>query len=140
MNLPRSVFADTFYWVALINPKDSSRHRALRLSGSLQKSVIVTTEEILTEVLAYFSGRGRQLRDQAARDVRDILSDPAIRVMPQSHESFLAGLDLYEERLDKGYSLTDCISMNTMSAEGITDILTNDVHFTQEGFHARFRA
>jgi len=40
---------------------------------------------------------------------------------------------------DKGYSLTDCISMNTMRAEGLTEILTNDVHFTQEGFRALFR-
>lgn len=112
----------------------------LRLSGSLQKTAIVNTEEILTEVLAYFSGRGQQLRNQASRNVRDILSDPAIRVIPQSHESFLAGLELYEARPDKGYSLTDCISMNTMRAEGITDILTNDVHFAQEGFRAPFRA
>ncbi len=60
--------------------------------------------------------------------------------MPQSHESFLAGLKLYEARLDKGYSLTDCISMNTMKAEGLTEVLTNDEHFAQEGFRALFRA
>ena len=32
------------------------------------------------------------------------------------------------------YSLTDCISMETMRAEGIREILTHDNHFTQEGF------
>jgi predicted nucleic acid-binding protein len=37
--------------------------------------------------------------------------------------------------LDKAYSLTDCISMNAMRERGLTDILTNDHHFTQEGFH-----
>jgi predicted nucleic acid-binding protein len=46
---------------------------------------------------------------------------------------------LYEARLDKGYSLTDCISMETMRYQGITDVLTNDAHFEQEGFHALFR-
>ncbi len=61
-------------------------------------------------------------------------------MVPQSHDSFMAGLDLYEARPDKGYSLTDCISMNVMTAEGLTDVLTNDMHFTQEGFHALFRA
>jgi predicted nucleic acid-binding protein len=40
---------------------------------------------------------------------------------------------------DKGYSLTDCISMQTMRADGITDALTNDVHFEEEGFRALFR-
>lgn len=136
----RTVFADAFYWVALINPKDSSHSWALSVSRSLQNTVVVTTEEVFIEVLAYFSGRGWQLRRQAARAVRDLLGDPVIHVVPQSHASFLAGLELYEARLDKGYSLTDCISMNTMRAEQITDGLTNDVPVSQEGFHALFRA
>ena len=42
-------------------------------------------------------------------------------------------------RPDKGYSLTDCISMQTMGSQGIRDVLTNDRHFEQEGFQALFR-
>ena len=49
--------------------------------------------------------------------------------VPQSRNSFLDGLALYNARLDKGYSLVDCISMQTMRREGLTDILTNDRHF-----------
>jgi predicted nucleic acid-binding protein len=52
---------------------------------------------------------------------------------------FLGGLELYRARPDKGYSLTDCISMHTMRGLGITDALTNDRHFEQEGFRALFR-
>jgi len=48
-------------------------------------------------------------------------------------------MSLYEARPDKGYSLTDCISMQTMRREGITEVLTDDRHFEQEGFHALFR-
>ena len=140
MTRPRTVFADAFYWVALINPKDRSHAQALSLSESLQNAQIITTEEVLTEILTYFSTRSRPSRREAAHGVRDILNDPAVRVVPQSHDSFMAGLDLYEARPDKGYSLTDCISMNVMTAEGLTDGLTNDMHFTQEGFHALFRA
>ena len=62
-----------------------------------------------------------------------------VRIVPQTTASFLAGLTLYHGRLDKGYSLTDCISMQTMRIEGITDVLTNDAHFEQEGFRALFR-
>ena len=51
----------------------------------------------------------------------------------------MAGLDLYRARPDKRYSLTDCISMQTMRKEGITEVLTNDRHFEQEGFRALFR-
>ena len=55
-------------------------------------------------------------------------------VRPQSHQTFLDGLALYKRRPDKGYSLTDCISMEALREEGITEILTHDNHFTQEGF------
>ena len=46
----------------------------------------------------------------------------------------LGGLELYRNRPDKGYSLTDCISMETMRREALAEILTNDRHFEQEGF------
>jgi len=56
------------------------------------------------------------------------------QLSPKSHDSFLAGLKLYRARPDKGYSLTDYISMETMARQGLTDALTNDKHFEQEGF------
>ena len=60
--------------------------------------------------------------------------------MPQSRDSFLAGLELYLARPDKAYSHTDCVSMYMMRREGLTEALTNDRHFEQEGFRALFRA
>ena len=59
-------------------------------------------------------------------------------LIPATHELFLEGLALYERRPDKAYRLTDCISMHVMQREGITDVLTNDRHFTQEGFRILF--
>jgi predicted nucleic acid-binding protein len=72
------------------------------------------------------------LREAAAQAVRTILRDRRVTVHPQSRESFLAGLRLYEERKDKGYSLVDCISMATMRSQGISEVLTNDHHSIQE--------
>ena len=80
-----------------------------------------------------------QFRREAAESVKRILASPVIRVIPQSRESFVAGLRLYSARPDKGYSLTDCISMQTMRNENLTEVLTNDRHFEQEGFRALFR-
>lgn len=57
-----------------------------------------------------------------------------MRVIPQTSDSFLKGLIFYENRSDKEYSLTDCISMNVMKAESLIEVLTNDHHFDQEGF------
>ena len=95
---------------------------------------LVTTDEVLDEVLAHFSAFGPAMRRRAAGIVRQVLIHPDIEVVPQSRQSFLDGLALYEARLDKDYSLTDCVSMVTLRRQGITAVLTRDVHFTQEGF------
>ncbi len=94
----------------------------------------VTTDAILTEVLNYFSGYGNITRREIAALVADILADENFQVIEQTREVFLDGLELYELRLDKGYSLTDCVSMNVCRELGITEVLTQDHHFEQEGF------
>ena len=94
---------------------------------------------MLTEYLSFFATAPPQFRRQAAESVERILAKAVIQVVPQSRESFLAGLRLYRARPDKGYSLVDCISTGTMRKEGLTDALTNDRHFEQEGFRALFR-
>jgi uncharacterized protein len=68
-----------------------------------------------------------------------ILNDPGVRIIPQSHHSFITGFELYPNRPDKSYSLVDCISMQTMRKEGLIEVLTNDRHFEQGGFRALFR-
>ena len=130
----RQVFADAHYWVAIINDQDQSHAAAKAISRTLQGAAIFTTEGALTEVLAFFCEQGQYLRQLTTGTVRSLAADPMIRIVPQSHQSFLTGLALYEGRPDKGYSLTDCISMLVMRQEGITEILTHDNHFTQEGF------
>ncbi len=63
-----------------------------------------------------------------------ILHSGSVRVYPQTHQSFLDGFARYSDRQDKGYSLTDCVSMHIMKREGISEILTSDIHFEQESF------
>lgn len=130
----RRIFADTLYWVALLHRKDQWDEAAVQASRTLAGSHLVTTDEVLSEVLAAFCGAGPLLRQRAGMLVHRLHQRPAIMVHPQSRNSFLAGLALYEARPDKGYSLTDCISMETMRQEGIAEALTNDVHFRQEAF------
>ena len=130
----RRVFADAVYWVALAHRKDHWHKRAVAVSAALESVVLVTTDEVLDEFVTHFSAFGSEARQQVSRTVLALLSDPGAVIIPQSRESFLAGLALYEARLDKTYSLTDCISMATMRREGMTEVLTHDMHFTQEGF------
>lgn len=134
-----AVFADTFYWIALADSSDNAHRRALALTTERPASAIVTTDEVLAEHLTFFSTAPEAVRRGVAASVQAILTNPLIRVIPQSRSSFLAGLDLYTQRPDKRYSLVDCISMQTMFREGLTEVLTNDRHFEQEGLRALFR-
>jgi predicted nucleic acid-binding protein len=135
----RRVFADTFYWIALLNPRDQAHDLAASVSEGLGAVRIVTTEEVLTELLNFFGSRGPHFRRAAVGLVERMRSDPMIDVVAQTHAGFLAGCVLYQARPDKGYSLTDCISMNVMRRDGLIEVLTNDEHFAQEGFSCLLR-
>jgi predicted nucleic acid-binding protein len=134
-----ALFADTFYWIALADPTDSAHRLALKLTAERAASQIVTTDEVLTEYLTFFASAPASTRREAAEVVEDLLTSSIVRVISQSRASFRAGLQLYRDRPDKGYSLVDCISMQTIRREGLTEVLTNDRHFEQEGFRALFR-
>ncbi len=130
----KAVFADAVYWIAMVKPDDSWKASAASARDSLGPVRIVTTDEVLTEFLTALSGGGETLRQKAAQMVRAILANANVKVVPQSRRSFLQGLELFEQRHDKEYSLADCISMNTMRSESLSEALTNDHHFEQEGF------
>jgi predicted nucleic acid-binding protein len=107
----KTLFADTFYWVALSDSRDSAHEQALAITSERASSQIVTTDEVLGEYLTFFAKAPAQIRREVTASVLDILASKAIDVLPQSRESFLAGLSLYSSRPDKGSSLIDCISM-----------------------------
>ena len=129
----KTVFADAFYWCSLANPADEW-HQAVKQAGRQhQISLILTTDEVLDEFLTFYSAAGAYWRNKAAELVRSMLQNPSVKTVPQTRGSFLRGLQLYEARADKEYSLTDCISMETMREHKLTEVLTNDHHFAQEG-------
>jgi uncharacterized protein len=135
--MPR-YFLDTFYLVALSDPRDQWYARVLAFSRSLADYHLYTVDEVLAEYLTFYSASRPKIREDAVQTVLNVLHDAKITIMPQSHDSFLDALAFYASRLDKHYSLTDCVSMQAMRREGLTDVLTNDHHFTQEGLHILF--
>ncbi len=96
---------------------------------------LVTTETVLIELLNYLAEFPPEMREAVGRFVKLILNGFLVEVVFHTHGAFLQGLELYENRLDKGYSLTDCISMLVMRERGIQEVLTHDHHFEQEGFN-----
>ena len=127
-------FVDTYYFVAIFQESDQWHERAVELESQIVGYNFVTTDSVLCEVLNYFCGYGTETRREVSAFVEDILVDGSFQVIEQTRDVFLKALELYETRLDKGYSLTDCISMNVCHELGITEILTHDHHFQQEGF------
>lgn len=130
----KKVFADSFYWIALINLRDQWRNEALQASKHLTDTTIVTTDEVVTETLNYFANSGKFLRRLAVENIDSILLNQNVNVISCRHEIVLEAIAFYGSRLDQGYSLTDCISMIVMQEYRISEILTHDEHFAQEGY------
>jgi len=126
-----AIFADTYYWLALINPRDEAHQEAITLSQTLSEPLLTTTW-VLTEV-------GDAMHDPANRPtfirlMHDIANDPQTTVIPAEQKWFDRGFALFSKRLDKKWSLTDCISFIVMQDLRLTDALTGDGDFVQAGF------
>jgi predicted nucleic acid-binding protein len=127
------LFVDAFHYIAVLSPRDDLHVRAMRVGRAITGADLVTTDAVFVEVLAFFAEAGPRARAEAAALVDEARSDSQTRVLPQTRELFDAALDLYRRRLDKRYSLTDCMSMVICRELEITEVLTHDQHFAQEG-------
>ncbi len=130
----RRIFVDTAYWVAQFDTRDQLNLKALEIEAQLTNVRLITSELVLVEFLNYFSKGGKRTRAEVGDTVQGVLDDPTIQIIWQTQALFEAGLALYKARLDKGYSLTDCVSMVVMQQSEIPEALTHDRHFAQEGF------
>ena len=125
------VFADTLFYVALLNRRDE-HHAAAVNWATQQRPTVVTTEFVLLEVANFFKqppDRGR-----FAAFVQNLEDDPDTTIVRCDTDWFRRGLDRFASRLDKSWSLTDCISFVVMEQYALTEALTADQDFAQAGF------
>jgi predicted nucleic acid-binding protein len=129
----RRVFADSFYFIALLSDKDQDHAKAVDFTKSYTGQ-LVTTEWVLTELAdGLAASKHRGIFVQARQR---LLADSNYHVVPLNMPLYEQGITLYGSRLDKAWSLTDCISFTVMNREGITEALTGDHDFEQAGFVA----
>jgi len=126
-------FADTYFYLAVLNPRDAAYGRAVALSQELT-GAIVTTEFVLLE-LADAMARPPD-RESFVRFCEQLRADAQVEIVAASTQLWERGRELYADRPDKEWSLTDCISFVAMKDRGITVALTGDYHFEQAGFVA----
>ena len=135
----KRVFADTGYWVALLNPSDDLNAKAKEVSRGLGAVRIYTTEMVLVEVANMFGKEGEAFRVLVQQTISSLRENPNVTIEPQTSTLFREGLDFYAAHRDKHWSLTDCASFLVMRQEGITEALAHDHHFEQAGFVALLR-
>ena len=134
----KTVFADTGYWIALLNPRDDWHNRAVDASMALGKVRLVTTEMVLDELLAALSKV--PVRGLVITGVDAIRNNPNTEVVPQTSIQFGEAFEMYRGMSDKEWSLTDCASFVLMKQRGISQALAHDHHFEQAGFISLMRA
>ena len=129
----KAVFADTSFYVAVLSPRDTYHASAASIAHTIQGRVI-TTEYVLLEVATFFSAVTH--RTTFLELLRVLENDPATTLLPCSADLWQRGLTLFAERMDKDWSLTDCISFVVMQDLELREALTTDHHFEQAGFVA----
>lgn len=129
----RALFADTFYFLALLNQNDRAFPKALFYSR-LPQLRLVTTDYVLIELGDALNKP--PLRDDFVSLYEVLHQSPAFQIVPAQKSVLQRGVKLYKRRKDKEWQLTDCISFVVMEEFGITDALTGDRHFEQAGFNA----
>ena len=130
------VFADTYYYLALLVARDDTHRLATELTRQLGGQIVTTGWVLLEFANAVSKSRRRHYFPSLLDDLKQ---NSQMTIIPPDEALFDEGTELYRNRPDKDWSLTDCISFLVMEREGITEALTGDHHFEQAGFTILFK-
>lgn len=130
------IFADTGYFVALIDRQDQLHARAIEWSRQIDEP-LVTTSAVLLETFNNLADTF--LRAQPHKLVEAAENQANLELVFIEQELWNRGLALHRARSDKQWSLTDCISFALMTQRNITQALAYDHHFEQAGFESLLR-
>src|SRR5258708_29874490 len=86
----RQIFADTGYWIGLVNPRDQIHQRVIKITQQLFSVRLITTEMVLAELLNSFSDS--PFRRTVAGMVLKLRNDRNVRIVPQTSEQFEGAL------------------------------------------------
>ena len=125
------IMVDTSGFFSLYDEADAFHEPAISFYDAAAKRL--TTNYVLAEYTALAHVRGVP-RSEIIKFSRRILDDQAIEIIWINEDLHRQTVVLMAERADKNYSLCDAASFVIMRMSEITDALTTDKHFRQEGF------
>lgn len=128
------VFLDTNYVIALEASDDQHQEQASRHWREMGPTLssIVTTTYVFDEAVTFFNSRGRH--EKAVEIGRRLRESRIVEMVPEKNTLFESAWTHLQERPDKRYSLTDCISFAVMERRDIDTALAFDTHFQQAGY------
>ena len=126
-----SLFIDTSGWMALLRADERQHKDAVKIFDSSKQ--FITTNYVLAELIPLANSRGIP-RNTSFKFVREVESSELVKIVWIDTELHGEAMNLLEARLDKNYSLCDAVSFVVMREYELTDALTTDRHFQQEGF------
>jgi len=129
-------FLDAAYAIALSAATDQYHQKAEILAKQIETEAIplITTRAVILEI----GNALARLRYRAAViELLDSLEqDPNVEIISLSEELYNRAMELYRQRPDKEWGITDYIAFVVMQDYGLTQALTTDEHFGQAGFKA----
>ncbi len=130
------LFVDTSGWAYYLDRQASLHPKVVALvrSAVMQRRRLVTTNYIITELVALLSSRFHLPRQEMVKAINALKSDANVEVVHIEVSLDNTAWQLIEARIDKEWSLVDASSFVLMEQFGITKALTTDHHFTQAGF------
>ena len=123
-------FADTSFFIALVEAKDEFHTKAVELASHLKSDMVITSAVVL-ELGARFSP---QRHRQKLFHILELLNHQGAEIVHVDESLQSRGMELFSARMDKDWSLTDCISFVVMHDRAITPAAASDLHFEQAGF------
>ena len=131
-----ALFLDSAYAVALAAPDDQFHFKAAALAAELRSRnrQMLTTQAVVFEIGDALSKP--KFRRVAIELMTGIFTDSRIEVVPVTSALVQRAFELFQQRPDKGWGMTDCLSFIVMEERGIQQALTTDEHFEQAGFVA----
>ena len=126
-------FLDTAYVLALLNQKDTYHNQAKTMLSSMHSAQVWLTEAVLIEIANALASSNRSA---AVAFINSCYVTPNVRVVSVDSKLLKRAIDFYENRGDKEWGLTDCISFIVMEDHDLKEAFTADDHFQQAGFRA----